>query len=318
MKRILLCTLALMMAALCFCTGLAASRVVQPGEDFYYLDTANVLSRETEGEIFFCNKLLEEACGAQIVIAALDSIDGADSFEYAVEMGNSWGIGSAKENNGFLLLMAIEEDDYYAVTGSGLQGIFPASVLKEYYDDYLEADFAAKNYDAGARKFFEDVFAKIAAYYNVDVTVRDGVREYEKFVATGASSFGGAQSGGATGPEPEPHREQDEGGFLDTLITIVVVIVVLSIVFGGGRRRGGFFFFPFFGPPHHHHHHHPPHHDPHGPRNPGGPKRRPPTGGGFGGSFGGGGSFSGFGGGFGGGHGGGGGGFGGGAGRGRH
>ena len=321
MKRILLCTLALLMVAMCLCAGSAASRVVQPGEDFYYLDTANVLSRETEGEIYFCNRLLEEACGAQIVVAALDSIGGADTFEYAVEMGNSWGIGSAKEENGFLLLMAIEEDDYYAVTGAGLQKIFPASVMKEYYD-VLEPDFAAKNYDAGARKFFEVVFDKIADYYNADVTVQDGVRAYAEFAASGAASFGDAQGGGAAAQSQEQHREDEGGGFFDTVLTLLIIVVIFWFLFGRrrGRRGGGVFFFPVFGPPHHHHH--PPHRDPHGPRNGGGPGRRPPMGGGFGGggSFGGGrgggGSFGG--GSFGGGRGGGGGGFGGGAGRGRH
>ena len=153
MKRILACAAALALLVLTLCPALAATKVVEPGEDFYYLDTANVLSDETEGEIFFCNQLLYEQCGAQIVVAALDSIGRADIYEYAVEMGNSWGIGSADKNNGFLLLMAIEEDDYYAVPGRGLQKIFPASVLKDLYDDYLEADFAAKDYDAGARSF---------------------------------------------------------------------------------------------------------------------------------------------------------------------
>ena len=314
MKSIMLRALALAIAMLFLCTGFAVSRVVQPGEDFYYLDTANVLSAETEGEIFFSNKLLQEACGAQIVVAALDSIDNADIFEYAVEMGNSWGIGSAEENNGFLLLMAIEEDDYYAIAGSGLQRIFPASVLKDYYDRYLEADFASKNYDAGARKFFEAVFAKVADFYNVDVTVQDGLQEYNRYDAAGAGNYGGARGGGAAGNMADARGEEEQGGFMDNLLTILVVIVILWFLFGRRRRGGGIFFLPFFGPPHHHHHH-PPHHDPHGPRNPGGPRRRPPSGGGFGGggSFGGGRS-----GGFGGGFGGGGGGFGGGAGRGRH
>ena len=111
MKRILACAAALALLVLTLCPALAATKVVEPGEDFYYLDTANVLSDETEGEIFFCNQLLYEQCGAQIVVAALDSIGRADIYEYAVEMGNSWGISSADKNNGFLLLMAIEEDD---------------------------------------------------------------------------------------------------------------------------------------------------------------------------------------------------------------
>ena len=332
MKKILACAAALALLVLTLCPALAATKVVEPGEDFYYLDTANVLSDETEGEIFFCNQLLYEQCGAQIVVAALGSIGRADIYEYAVEMGNSWGIGSADKNNGFLLLMAIEEDDYYAVPGSGLQKIFPASVLKDLYDDYLEADFAAKDYDAGARSFFEAVFAKVADYYNLNLTVKDGLAAYEAYVAGNSASngFGGAQGGrsAAVYTEDNYYHEEERGMFawigdlFGTLITIIVIVALFSIIFGGRRRRGGggFFFFPIFGPGHHHHHHHHgpgPHPGP-GPRpGPGpGPRRPPRSGGGFGGGFGGGRGFGG--GGFGGGRGGGGGGFGGGAGRGRH
>ena len=326
MKRTLICLLVLVMAMLQLVPALAAVNVPQPGADFYYLDTANVLSEETEGEIYFCNRLLEEACGAQIVVAALDSIGDADIYDYAVAMGNQWGIGSAEENNGFLLLMAIEEDNYYALPGRGLDGIFPASVIKEYYDDYLENDFAAKDYDSGARKFFEAVFNKVADYYNADVTVKDGVAAYKSYVSSGnTGSFGGAQGNGNHGRSDEAWVYDDAPvgffssifhaiwDFASSIIGIIVLIIVLNMIFGGRRRRGGgFFFMPFFGPHHHHHHHH--NHDPHGP---GGPTRRPPRSGGFGsGSFGGGGGFGG--GGFGGGQGGGGGGFGGGAGRGRH
>ena len=58
MKKILAFAAALLM--LLSASALAAN-VVQPGADFYYLDTADVLSEQTEGEIFFCNQLLEKA-----------------------------------------------------------------------------------------------------------------------------------------------------------------------------------------------------------------------------------------------------------------
>ena len=161
MKKLLICLLAAVM--LLAPAGALAAKLVQPGDDFYYLDEADVLSRDTEGEIFFCNQLLQEACGAQIVVAALNDIGGADIFDYATDMAEEWGIGDAKENNGFLLLMTIEDENYYATTGSGIRGAFSASTLKSLFDKYLEPDFAARNYDAGARKFFEAVRPASAA-----------------------------------------------------------------------------------------------------------------------------------------------------------
>ena len=328
MKRILACMAALALLVLTLCPTLAAAKVVEPGEDFYYLDAANVLSNETEGEIYFCNQLLYEQCGAEIVVVALDSIGGVDIYDYAVELCNSWEIGSPERNNGFLLLLAIEENEYYAITGSGLQGIFPSSVLKEMLEDNLQEDFYAKDYDAGVRSFFEAVFAKIADYYNLDLSVKDGVAAYDAFVAKDASASGRSSAGGANPSYGGSPRDGGGGMFawlgdlFGTIITIVVIVVLVSIIFGGRRRRGGFFFFPIFGPGHHHHHYGPGPRPGPGPRRSAGPGPRPPRSGGFGGARGGGGGFSGGAGrsgGFGGRRGGGGGGgFGGGAGSGRH
>lgn len=351
MKKFLSCLLVLLLCLAQLVPALADVHVPDPGSDFYYLDTANVLSESTEGEIYFCNRLLEEACGAQIVVAALDSIGNADIYDFAVEMGNQWGIGSAEEQNGFLLLMAIEEDNYYALTGSGLAGIFPASVLKEYYDEYLEDDFAAGNYDSGARKFFEAVFAKIADYYNADVSVADGVKAYQEYAASSDSQVGSAASQNAssglhmedTVGEWDYSTQPQHKGVVDRMISffgeilgIIVVIVILVLLFGGRNRgrSGGVYFVPFFRPRRPRPPRRPPHHfDDHGPHHSSPPPRshRSPRFGGFGGgSFGGGrsggfggghsggGSFGGRSGGFGGGRSGGGGGFGGGAGRGRH
>lgn len=331
MKRFLALALAILLALGCT-SALAATRVVKPGDDFYYLDTADVLSEATEGEIYFSNVRLYEACGAQIVVAALDSIGSADIYDYASEMFDSWGIGSSKENNGLLLLMAVKEGQYYVLPGFGIEGIFSASVLKQMYDDYLQTDFAAGRYDAGARKFFEAAFEKIADYYNLSITPEDGIRDYRSFV----SESNDVRSEGNYGAQ-----RSDGGGFISTLLLILVLLAIIGML---SRMRGGAFWFwrptffwPIFGPrrrpPR------PPRRGPGpwdgGPRGPmgggfGGHGPRPPRGGsfgggsrggGFGGASGGGGrSFGGGsrGGGFGGASGGGGRSFGGGAGNGRH
>lgn len=304
----------LLVLAMMLMLGSAALAVVQPGDDFYYLDTANVLSTEAEGTIYFCNQMLYDACGGQIVVAALDSIGGEDIYEYSFELFNDWGIGSAEENNGFLLLMTIEEDNYYALTGSGVEGIFSSSELKELFDDYLEADFARKNYEAGALKFFKAVLEKYIDRYNLDFSYEDGRSEALKYLAQAGSTaaYGGAHSGGGNYYGEDPYYEEDDSE--EWLIAVVVIVAILIISGANNKRRGGSFWF-FMGPPRHHHHYHHHHHRPAPPRN---HNRRPPSGG-FGGGFGGGGrSGGGFGGSFGGGRGGGGGSFGGGAGRGRH
>ena len=178
---------------LMLCCAPAMAKTVAPGKDFYYLDNANVLSEALEGEIFFSNKLLYDACGAQIVVVTVDTTGREAIDDYAYDLFNSWGIGDAAKDNGFLLLLAIGDEDYYARTGSGIDRNFSASTIKQFYDEYLEADFAAQNYEAGVKKFFEAVFKRIADTYSADVTTAQGVAAYREYVAQNeaAQDYGG-------------------------------------------------------------------------------------------------------------------------------
>ena len=159
-----------------------AVEVVSPGYDFYYLDNAGVLSEYLEGEIFFSNQLLFDDCGAQIVIVTIDSTNGMDIEDYSVNLFNKWGIGDKEKNNGFLLLLAIQDDGYYACPGSGLKDELPSIEIQEMLNDWLEPDFAAACYDAGVKKFFETVFLRIADIYNSELTPKEGINAYNAFI----------------------------------------------------------------------------------------------------------------------------------------
>ena len=227
----------LMFALMC---APALAKVVSAGPDFYYLDKANVLSEALEGEIYFSNKLLCDACGAQIVVVTLDSTGREAIDDYAYELFNDWGIGDAAENNGFLLLLAIEDDDYYARTGSGLDRRFSASTIKSYYDKYLEADFAAKNYEAGVQKFFEAVFERVADTYNAKVTVQDGIAAYREYAAanSGAEGYGGYTGSRRSAAVNDDYGRYDErdSGFGLGIVVFVVLLILLIVLLSKGRR----------------------------------------------------------------------------------
>ena len=145
--RTCLCAMVLL-ALLC---APALAKVPSYGPDFYYLDDANVLSEELEGEIFFCNKLLYDACGAQIVVVTVNTTGSEAIDDFTNDLGNKWKVGDASKKNGFVLLLSIDDEDYYALPGPGLDSRFSAGTIKDYYDRYLETDFAAGNYESGVR-----------------------------------------------------------------------------------------------------------------------------------------------------------------------
>ena len=132
-------------------------------------DDAAVLSDAFEQNINAANQRLSNACGAEIVIAAIKTTGSMSIQDYGTALYNNWGIGDEAKRNGFLLLLVIEDDNYYAKTGEGLDKLFPRTKLQEYFALHLEPDFAAKNYEAGAEKLFNAVYADIAGMYGVNI-----------------------------------------------------------------------------------------------------------------------------------------------------
>ncbi|MGX8705392.1 MAG: TPM domain-containing protein [bacterium] len=239
--RKLLC--AMLAALLALAYGAAAlAKVPSPSKEFYFYDEANVLSEATRGEIFYSNQLLNDACGAQIVIAAVRTTGSTEISDYTDELFNTWGIGDAEAMNGFLLVMAIDDDDYYAVCGYNLQPTLTSSTLNDYFDRYLESDFAARNYDAGARKFFEAVFKRVADTYNAGVTVQQGIAQYEAWKAQGDSAAWSARSGGGRSiASGNTANSGSDSGIMVATVVVILLIAVLMLVSQSRRRRRGIF-----------------------------------------------------------------------------
>ena len=135
----------------------------------YVYDGANVLSSSTESYIERTGSALAEACGAEVVVATVDFTDGEDIADYAYDLFNKWGIGDKKANNGLLILLSIGAEDYYAEPGVGLTDVFTGGVLDAMLYDYLEDDFAAKEYDSGVKKVYARAVEILEDHYNVRI-----------------------------------------------------------------------------------------------------------------------------------------------------
>lgn len=138
----------------------------------YVYDGANVLSPSTESYIERTGSALAEACGAEVVVATVDFTDGEDIADYAYDLFNKWGIGDKKANNGLLILLSVGAEDYYAEPGVGLTDVFTGGVLDAMLYDYLEDDFAAKEYDSGVKKVYARAVPDSAARDRVDLAAR--------------------------------------------------------------------------------------------------------------------------------------------------
>jgi uncharacterized protein len=132
----------------------ALAKTPQPTDMFYVNDYASVIDADAEEEMIRYGNQLYEASGAQVVLVTVDFTDGIALEDYAYDLFNAWGIGSADKNNGVLILMSIGDDDYWTMQGEGLEDTLTSGEISDILQEYLEPDFAAKEYSAGAEKVY--------------------------------------------------------------------------------------------------------------------------------------------------------------------
>lgn len=217
---------------LCLLSTAAFAAMPEAGENIYVYDGADVISYEDEGVIFYNNQALEKACGAQIVIATVKNTGSKTTENYAYQLFNKWGVGDKKKDNGFLLLMTIEDDDYYLCEGTGAERIIDAGELKLMLNEYLEPDFAKKKYSDGAVKIFEAVFEAVRDHYGINLAFMDEEALKHNGKLGGAAEWDSKPSGAM------PNNDVDEGKGIATLLGIIIVIAIIVAIASRPRRRG--------------------------------------------------------------------------------
>ncbi len=269
----------------------AAPTLPDPTDAFYVNDFADVINKEQEEVMLANGKALYEKDGAQIVLVTVDFVGDTTISDYAADLFNAWGIGSAEKNNGLLILLSIGDDDYWTVQGKGLETTLTSGHIGEILQQYLEPDFAARDYSSGSQKVYRAFLEQLGGTWS----------------ALGSPSSGGVTSSPAptaataaprpTGSTSNPENGEQVSGsnFLSFLVLLLIAYFFIRRIirpfgfFGGGyRRRGPGPFGGMWGGGYHHHHHH----DHHGPGGfggfGGGPGSRPGSrpGGGHGGGSG--------------------------------
>ena len=263
-------------AALCPAFAATASLPSLPSGQCV-VDDANVLSSSTVQIITDLNAQLESSCsGAQIGVLTVDYTGNLTTEDYALQAFNTWGIGSSSENNGVLILLVMEsqeyeDGDYYLTYGDGFRNTTlesQASALAQTMED----DFVRQDYDDAVTTCAQNVAQTIADIYGVSL------------------SGGNTNNGSYNEPAYDDNSSGGLGdillGFITILFTVVLLLIIVSVVVYTFSGPLGGLFWCFGGPWHR------------GPRPPRGrrnPPPPPPGGpyGGFGGGSFGGGSFGG-------------------------
>lgn len=161
--------LLLLLLCLIIPTVSLAANLPTPPTDFYVLDEVGVLEEETINYILDINNQLEEETGAQVVVAVVESLQGIEIEDYALNLFREWGIGDKDKNNGALLLVSPNDRKVRIEVGYGLEGAIPDSVAGKILDEYILPKFKEDDYDIGIKNGFSVIVDYISNEYDIEI-----------------------------------------------------------------------------------------------------------------------------------------------------
>jgi uncharacterized protein len=191
-------------------------------------DFAHVLNSETTDELNSICEQLDHKAQAQVAVVTVNTTDGKDVFDYAVELYQAWHIGSKSTNRGVLILYAIKDRKYWTTVGYGLEPILPDGKTGGFGREAVPL-LKQGNYDGAI---------SLVAHRVADVIAQDA----------------GIQLTGVTrAPPPErlaPHISPGAIALIVVLAIIVLATPLRKVLFwwllfnsgprwGGGYRSGG-------------------------------------------------------------------------------
>jgi uncharacterized protein len=193
----------------------------------YVSDYAHVMSAQSIDQInHLCGEVDHEA-KAQIAVVTVNTTNGEEIQQYAVELEDAWGVGPKGSDRGLIILLAVKDRKRWIETGYGLEGILPDGKLGEIGRQMVPM---LRNND-------------------FDGAVTLAVDETSQIIAQDAGvKLQPLSRWGAQQQQPHATAGQIIGGIVFLIFVVVFLIwaggsgilgFLLGMFFGGGRWGGG-------------------------------------------------------------------------------
>lgn len=113
------------------------------------VDQARLLSAEKEAEITAKLAQLETDTGDQFVVVTLDSLQDYEIEDYGYRLGRAWGLGSAENDGGVLLIVAPNERKVRIEVGYGLEPILTDALSNQIIQNDILPPFRVSGFERG-------------------------------------------------------------------------------------------------------------------------------------------------------------------------
>jgi uncharacterized protein len=170
-------------------------------------DFAGVLSPQEEQELERQLVSYDDSTSNQIAIVLVKTLDDYPIEEYTLKLFREWGVGNKSNNNGVVILAAIDDRKIRIEAGYGLEGAIPDITGNHIIQNDIQPNFRSGDYYEGLSKAANSIIKAAAGEYKA----------------------------------PANYRKKKGGGSALPFGFLVFIIIMITIFGGRGRGGGGGF-----------------------------------------------------------------------------
>jgi uncharacterized protein len=160
--KLLSCTLFLVsLALLPLSVSVYAERVEQLSPQGYVNDFAGVLDDATRQNLTALCQEVDQKADAQIAVVTIRSLEGDTVQDFANRLFGKWGVGPKGKDRGVMVLIAVDDHQYWTEVGYGLEPILPDGKVGGFGRDMLPL-LRQNQYGAALVQMTSEVAAVIA------------------------------------------------------------------------------------------------------------------------------------------------------------
>ena len=170
-------------------------------------DYAGLLNQEERNALE--NKLVtySDSTSTQITIVIVPTLNGMEKGDYAIRLGDKWGVGQKGKNNGILILVKpktqSERGEVFIADGYGLEGIMPDLRLSDIINNQIIPAFIEGKYYEGLDKATNTLMLLAKGEFPADLK----------------------------------HKSNSAGSFLPFIIIILVIVLIMFSKNSGGNNQ---------------------------------------------------------------------------------
>jgi uncharacterized protein len=145
----------------------------RPEPAVYVNDLARIFTESQRNELENILIRYYDSTSTQIIVATVPSLEGDDASNYAISLGNAWGVGQKSKNNGVVFLIAPNERKMFIATGYGTEEKLTDVFLTRIRENGILPEFKKGDYYSGVKLGVQLMINRLSGKFQREKTVEN-------------------------------------------------------------------------------------------------------------------------------------------------